>query len=80
MATGCTHLDQIWEVQPPANGCEECLATGDAWVQLRECLSCGHVGCCDDSASLPRRNAPTLAFHATLSPSGVVRALEVVGA
>ena len=48
MAT-CTHLDQIRDVQPGAAGCEECLAMGDTWVHLRQCLSCGHVGCCDSS-------------------------------
>lgn len=30
-------------------GCEECLRIGDEWVSLRLCLTCGHVGCCDDS-------------------------------
>jgi uncharacterized UBP type Zn finger protein len=46
----CSHLDQVQAVQArtPA-GCEECLAMGDTWVHLRECLSCGHVGCCDSS-------------------------------
>ena len=47
--TGCTHLDQIREVTPEANGCVECLAIGDGWVHLRLCMSCGHVGCCDSS-------------------------------
>jgi uncharacterized UBP type Zn finger protein len=45
----CTHLEQIKDVEPSANGCEECLQTGDTWVHLRECLICGHVGCCDSS-------------------------------
>ncbi len=36
-------------VTPSAKGCEECLAIGDTWVQLRLCLTCGHVGCCDSS-------------------------------
>jgi len=49
MTTQCAHLDQIREVKPIAEGCEECLKTGDAWVQLRICLVCGHVGCCDSS-------------------------------
>lgn len=51
----CTHLDQVRNVQPgtPA-GCQECLATDDEWVHLRECLSCGHIGCCDSS---PNRHA-----------------------
>ena len=46
----CSHTDQIREdVVPSAQGCEDCLRTGDTWVHLRECLSCGHVGCCDSS-------------------------------
>ena len=49
MADSCTHLDQIVEVTPGSKGCQECLETGDAWVHLRICLSCGHVGCCDQS-------------------------------
>ena len=46
---GCSHLDQIHEVVPGANGCEECLRMGAEWVHLRLCLFCGHVGCCDNS-------------------------------
>ncbi len=49
MAATCTYLDQIRDVQPSVQGCEDCLRTGDTWVHLRECLSCGHVGCCDSS-------------------------------
>jgi hypothetical protein len=26
----CTHLDQIRDVRPSAQGCEECLQMGDA--------------------------------------------------
>jgi hypothetical protein len=49
MAMQCTHLDMIYDVTPAANGCVDCLATGDSWVHLRVCMSCGHVGCCDSS-------------------------------
>ena len=49
MSSPCVHLNQIRPVTPSANGCEECLAIGDTWVHLRLCLTCGHVGCCDDS-------------------------------
>ena len=49
MAKECTHLDQIIEVVPSSDGCEECIKMGDSWVHLRLCLSCGHVGCCDAS-------------------------------
>jgi hypothetical protein len=62
----CTHLDQIADVKPSAQGCEECLKMGDSFVHLRECLICGHVGCCDSSVSLPIRNS--ILFRATLSP------------
>lgn len=51
----CQHLDIISDVAPSSpNGCTECLATGDEWVHLRICLTCGHVGCCDSS---PNRHA-----------------------
>ena len=49
MATICTHLNQIRNVEPSAEGCEDCLKTGDTLVHLRLCLTCGHVGCCDSS-------------------------------
>ena len=75
----CTHLDQIRNVEPSAQGCEDCLRIGGTWVQLRECLSCGHMGCCDSSASFSRRIAgdPPLRFSALVSPSGAVAGLAV---
>lgn len=54
MSGPCDHVGQAREVTPSANGCEDCLRTGGSWVQLRICLSCGHVGCCDSS---PHRHA-----------------------
>jgi TerC family integral membrane protein len=45
----CAHRGAIRNVQPKSQGCEECLKQGDSWVQLRMCLSCGNVGCCDSS-------------------------------
>ena len=46
----CTHRSQVKDVKPNTpQGCEECLKTGDKWVQLRLCLTCGHVGCCNSS-------------------------------
>ena len=71
MARQCTHLSQIEDVQPRTpSGCEECLATGGRWVHLRLCLTCGQVGCCDNS---PGRHA-TAHFHATDHP--VMRSFE----
>ena len=64
MAEECPHFDQIRDVTPSASGCEECLKTGDAWVHLRLCLSCGHVGCCDES----KNKHATKHFHQTGHP------------
>jgi hypothetical protein len=60
----CTHLDQVNDVTPAADGCVECLATGGRWVHLRLCMTCGHVGCCDSS---PHKHA-TAHFHADGHP------------
>ncbi|HEX5413868.1 MAG TPA: UBP-type zinc finger domain-containing protein [Terriglobia bacterium] len=45
----CTHMDQIRIETTDKSVCEDCIKTGDSWVQLRLCLTCGHVGCCDSS-------------------------------
>ncbi len=45
----CTHLDQIQEIPPSSEGCDQCIAMGDTWVNLRLCRICGQVGCCDSS-------------------------------
>ena len=54
MPDTCGHLDAIAEVTPSSSGCEDCLKIGGRWVHLRLCMTCGHVGCCDNS---PNRHA-----------------------
>jgi len=49
MAEPCEHQAALQPVTIRANGCEECLAMGALWTELRVCLTCGHVGCCEDS-------------------------------
>lgn len=49
MSDSCEHFSTIQKVEARTSGCEECLALGASWTQLRVCLSCGHVGCCEDS-------------------------------
>ena len=66
----CSHLDTVRDVTPSASGCEDCLRTGDRWVHLRICQSCGHVGCCDSS---PNKHAST---HARSSGHPVVASAE----
>ena len=68
MQTICDHLQGLTpaDFPPPRtpNGCEECIAAGTVWVALRECRTCGHVGCCDDS---PHKHAAAH-FQATQHP------------
>lgn len=46
----CTHLKALHPAEPlTPEGCGACIALGDAWVHLRMCMDCGHVGCCDSS-------------------------------
>ena len=51
VVVGCEHLRAAIATRQPVtpSGCEECLEQGTAWVHLRLCLSCGHVGCCNSS-------------------------------
>ena len=70
----CQHLTDLTQNDFPApttpDACEDCLKEGTQWVHLRECMTCGHVGCCDSS---PARHA-TRHFHQTQHP--VVRSVE----
>ena len=72
MPAQCSHLDQIiLDVTPSSTvGCSECLKIGSRWVHLRECMTCGEVGCCDDS---PNRHASK---HAHASGHPIIRSIE----
>jgi hypothetical protein len=61
----CAHLTDFGDVKGPvAPVCDECVKTGDRWVQLRTCQTCGGTHCCDSS---PNRHA-TGHFRATGHP------------
>jgi len=60
----CEHVAQARDVRPQSNACEQCLAAGESWVELRLCQSCGHVGCCDSS----KYRHATGHFHETGHP------------
>jgi uncharacterized UBP type Zn finger protein len=68
--TTCPHLDQMREVTPRSNGCEDCLRIGATWVHLRLCMTCGHVGCCDQS----KNKHATRHFHSTGHP--IIKSFE----
>jgi uncharacterized UBP type Zn finger protein len=63
----CTHLNQVRPVTPSGEGCVECLKSGDTWVHLRLCRTCGHVGCCDDSKNQHARKHFGATGHAIIS-------------
>ena len=68
----CTHLDQVRYLAPEGDiaGCEECLKTGDRWVHLRMCQTCGKIGCCDSS---PNRHARK---HAAAEAHPIVQSFQ----
>lgn len=45
----CKHTGETHAVSYTEHVYPECVAKGDTWVQLRICMICGHVGCCDSS-------------------------------
>ncbi len=46
----CAHIEAITELKKPKEySCEECVKTGDAWVHLRTCQTCGVTLCCNSS-------------------------------
>jgi monovalent cation/hydrogen antiporter len=61
----CADLVEHQAVQTVADpACPTCLADGTRWVSLRQCLTCGNIGCCDSSVG---RHA-TAHFHETQHP------------
>jgi uncharacterized UBP type Zn finger protein len=66
----CGHLKGASDLQPSRHVCEDCVKTGDRWVHLRICLSCGHVGCCDSS----KNKHATKHFHGSHHP--IIRSVE----
>lgn len=54
----CPHVSELPRPEPAplSETCLECRAAGTHPVQLRLCLICGHVGCCDSS---PLQHATT---------------------
>lgn len=61
----CGDLREAVAPSPAAQVCPICTREGIRWVELRACLTCGDVGCCDDS---PGRHA-TAHHRATGHPA-----------
>ncbi|MDQ0940858.1 UBP-type zinc finger domain-containing protein [Streptomyces sp. V1I1] len=68
----CAHVAELPSPEPVplSETCLECLAVGSNPVQLRLCLICGLVGCCDSS---PLRHATA---HFAQAGHPVMRSFE----
>ena len=61
----CQHLSTVTDIRPARQYvCDECINTGDRWVHLRTCQTCGTTLCCDSS---PNKHA-TKHYHANQHP------------
>ncbi len=70
-SSSCVHLKTIASVKhAQRHVCEECIKTGDNWVHLRTCQTCGTTLCCDSS---PNRHATK---HAHESEHPVIASAE----
>jgi hypothetical protein len=71
MPKGCSHIATVETVKGPKQRvCEECAKTGERWVHLRTCQTCGSTLCCDSS---PNRHASR---HAGASHHPVIASAE----
>ena len=71
MATGCRDIAAVTTVKAPRElVCETCVQTGDRWMHLRTCQTCGITLCCDSS---PNRHASR---HARSSNHPVIASAE----
>jgi hypothetical protein len=69
--SSCAHLAAIKTIKHgKRHVCEECVKTGDSWVHLRTCQTCGATLCCDSS---PNRHASR---HARASGHPVIVSAE----
>ena len=66
----CNHLSMIDDFPSNIKVCPQCVEMGSRWVNLRQCLICGQVGCCDSS---PNTHATK---HFNESGHALVRSLQ----
>jgi uncharacterized UBP type Zn finger protein len=59
----CSHLSLIQVTMPSVRVCQDCVAVGDTWPELRMCLVCGYVGCCDQAKNKHARKHFELTGH-----------------
>ncbi len=71
MSEVCEHITAVTSVRSPREHvCDECVKSGDRWVHLRTCQTCGGTHCCDSS---PNQHASK---HAAASGHPVIASAE----
>jgi len=64
----CDHIAAIDELKPAAHyECAECVKTGDRWVHLRTCQTCGVTHCCDSSPNQHARKHNAATGHPVIA-------------
>ena len=64
----CLHLLELTEIKVSSNYfCEECIKTGDSWLHLRICQTCGVTLCCDSSSNQHATKHFHLTGHAVIA-------------
>jgi uncharacterized UBP type Zn finger protein len=67
----CQHIEALAKVaKAKRRECEECVKTGDRWLHLRTCQTCGGTRCCDSS---PNQHA---SHHAKAAAHPVINSAE----
>ena len=66
----CTHLHLIQVWGPTTDTCQECVDKGDSWPNLRMCLVCGYIGCCDTAKNKHMKH------HVESTNHPIVRSIE----
>ena len=64
----CEHIQSISHLKFAKHAeCEECVKTGDTWVHLRTCQTCGATLCCDSSPNRHARRHAAISGHPVIS-------------
>ena len=64
----CEHLASVGAIlEAKRRECDECIKTGDTWVHLRTCQSCGATHCCDSSMNRHATRHAQITGHPVVS-------------
>jgi hypothetical protein len=81
MVAPCAEIAGITAVKPPGvRMCEACVMTGDSWVHLRTCQTCGVTLCCDSSPNRATLTFAPLTLSASRDSPGGIRYYPAVRA